>query len=246
MHDGNHMAYHKSTWANWLAGNTLELVGSSSIIYKRSHDFGHHGCVNHLELDRAFDTTYPLIRLHPKLPYKSYLKHQWWYSPILLGLTNFGDMFGMFDEIYWMSNYPARRAYISKRAVFARVVVLIYWFIHTIIIPAYIHGYDHLWPVWFFYMYVFSMGYAWFFAVNHWTTEAGLVDFTNISKTNWGKLQVENSTNFACDSWLWTHLSGGLNYQIEHHLFPGYVHTRLPEIRDIVMDTCKEFDIQYN
>lgn len=69
MHDGNHKAFSAKKWLNTLAGATLDFVGSSSIIYKRSHDFGHHGCVNHLELDRAFDTTYPILRLHENLPW---------------------------------------------------------------------------------------------------------------------------------------------------------------------------------
>ena len=75
MHDGNHMAFSQKKWLNRIAGFSLELLGTSAIIYKRSHDFGHHGCVNHLELDRSFDTTFPLIRLHPGLPWLSY--HKW-------------------------------------------------------------------------------------------------------------------------------------------------------------------------
>ena len=75
MHDGNHMAYSEKKWLNRVAGFSLEMLGTSAIIYKRSHDFGHHGCVNHLELDRAFDTTYPLIRLHPGLPWQPYHKY---------------------------------------------------------------------------------------------------------------------------------------------------------------------------
>ncbi len=47
MHDGNHMAFSNNKWMNTLAGFTLELLGTSAVIYKRSHDFGHHGCVNH-------------------------------------------------------------------------------------------------------------------------------------------------------------------------------------------------------
>ena len=47
------------------------------------------------------------------------------------------------------------------------------------------------------------------------------------------------------DSKFWTFLAGGLNYQIEHHLFPGYIHTRLPEIREIVKECCDEYKIRY-
>lgn len=52
MHDGNHGAFSTNKWVSWIAGLTLELTGSTSVVYRRSHNFGHHGCVNHFELDR--------------------------------------------------------------------------------------------------------------------------------------------------------------------------------------------------
>ena len=68
MHDGNHMAFTSSKSLSWAAGHALDLIGSSSVVYRRSHTFGHHSCVNHYELDRSFDTTFPLMRLHMSQP----------------------------------------------------------------------------------------------------------------------------------------------------------------------------------
>lgn len=237
MHDGNHMAYSTNKWMNTLAGNSLELLGTSAIIYKRSHNFGHHGCVNHLELDRAFDTTFPLLRFHRGLPLINYHKFQWIYGPILYSFLNFGEMFGQYDEIYWLSNFPVRRGNISMKAVLARTFVIVLYFIFYFFWPMYYFGYTHFYSIWMLEMMVNSHSYVWFFAVNHWTAEAGMTDFMNISETNWGVLQVENSCNFANDSPLWNFLSGGLNFQIEHHLFPGYIHTRYSDIRPIVKKT---------
>jgi len=245
MHDGNHMAYSNNKWMNTIAGACIELLGTSCVIYKRSHDFGHHGCVNHLELDRAFDTTFPLLRLHKGLPCLPYHKWQWLYGPIVYSFVNFGDMFGQYDEIAWLSNYPVRRGFISIKALASRTMVAILWIFLYFLLPMYIHGYTHMYTVWFLFMCVFGHSYLWFFAVNHWTTEAGMTDFMNISQTNWGALQVENSCNFGNGLWYWCLLSGGLNFQIEHHLFPGYIHTRLPEIKPIVEATCKEFGLKY-
>ena len=245
MHDGNHMAYSNNKWMNTLAGNTLELLGTSAIIYKRSHDFGHHGCVNHLELDRAFDTTFPLLRFHRGLPLLSYHRHQWIYGPILYSFLNFGEMFGQYDEIYWLSNYPVRRGSISIKAVAARTFVIVLYILLYWVLPMYQFGFTHFYSIWMLEMMVNSHSYVWFFAVNHWTVEAGYTDFMNISQTNWGVLQVENSCNFGTDYWCWNVLAGGLNYQIEHHLFPGFIHTRLEEIQPIVRETCKEFGLNY-
>lgn len=190
MHDGNHGGYSTNKVLSYLAGATLDLLGSTSIVYRRSHNFGHHGCVNHFELDRAFDTSYPLFRMHKfqrKMPAHKYQHIYMW---LIYGFVNFGDVFGTFDELAWMSNFPTRRGHISKTAVYTQVFVKICWITYTMIIPSYLHGWYNVFPLWFLYMMVFSYGYALFFAINHWTEEANQTDNSNISNTNWGVLQV--------------------------------------------------------
>jgi linoleoyl-CoA desaturase len=62
---------------------------------------------------------------------------------------------------------------------------------------------------------------------------------------SWAADQVETSNNFAPQSSLWFILSVGLNYQIEHHLFPGLNHCHLHHIQPIVRSTCEEFGVCY-
>lgn len=62
---------------------------------------------------------------------------------------------------------------------------------------------------------------------------------------DWGELQVRNSGNFSNDFALINYLYGGINYQIEHHLFPTINHVHFPEIKKIVKKTCIEFNIKY-
>ncbi len=65
------------------------------------------------------------------------------------------------------------------------------------------------------------------------------------SGSNWLRLQICNSGNFVMDNMIWTHLFGGINYQIEHHLFPNMSHIKLIEISPIVKQFCKERNISY-
>lgn len=109
MHDGNHLGFSSNNRLSYWMGYALDWTGSSSVVYRRSHNFGHHGCVNHYELDRAFDTTYPLIRLHPHQPHQPFHSFQHIYVWFLYATVNFGDLLGTFDELQWMSNYPCRR-----------------------------------------------------------------------------------------------------------------------------------------
>ena len=245
MHDGNHLAFTSSKTLSWASGHTLDMIGSSSVVYRRSHVFGHHSCVNHYELDRSFDTTYPLMRLHIAQPLHWYHRYQHIYSWLLYFSVNFGDLFGTFDEFFWMSNFPSRRGSTSFPSFMSQILVKLCWLFYAVIFPSYFHGFVAMFPILVLYFNCFGIGYALFFAVNHWTLDAGFVDNSTINNSNWGILQVENSINFALDSTFWTTLTGGLNHQIEHHLFPSMVHTRLPEIAKIVQDTCKEFNVRY-
>jgi len=63
---------------------------------------------------------------------------------------------------------------------------------------------------------------------------------------DWGEMQVRNTTNFANSRLnIFGNQMGNINFQIEHHLFPGMSHVFLPTIAPLVRDTCKEFDIPY-
>ena len=64
--------------------------------------------------------------------------------------------------------------------------------------------------------------------------------------TDWGEIQVRHSANFANTNKALSALCGGINFQIEHHLFPGMSHVHLQRISPLVQRTCEEFGLPYN
>ena len=62
---------------------------------------------------------------------------------------------------------------------------------------------------------------------------------------DWGEFQVRRSGNFINNNSLGLILFGGINYQIEHHLFPGINHIHYPQIAPIVKKTAQEFGLTY-
>ena len=74
-------------------------------------------------------------------------------------------------------------------------------------------------------------------------TEQNLV--RDISNTDWGEVQVRNSGNFSTDNPYTVNFLGGINFQIEHHLFPTISHVHLPEVSKIVKAACVEYNIPY-
>jgi linoleoyl-CoA desaturase len=70
-------------------------------------------------------------------------------------------------------------------------------------------------------------------------------DSTGRIENDWAVHQVETTVNFARKSSWVAWLTGGLNFQIEHHLFPRICHVNYSAISRIVEETCREFGIQY-
>jgi fatty acid desaturase len=66
-----------------------------------------------------------------------------------------------------------------------------------------------------------------------------------VPNNDWAAVQCQTSVNWSSGSWFWNHVSGGLNHQIEHHLFPSICHTNYVHIQDVVETTCKEYNVPY-
>ncbi len=62
---------------------------------------------------------------------------------------------------------------------------------------------------------------------------------------DWAKLQVMTAIDYAHGSWLTTFLSGALNHQVVHHLFPHISQAHYPQIAPIVRKTCEEYEVPY-
>ncbi|MGF2413164.1 MAG: fatty acid desaturase family protein, partial [Ferruginibacter sp.] len=65
-------------------------------------------------------------------------------------------------------------------------------------------------------------------------------------ETAWAVHELKTTSNFAMESKVISWFVGGLNFQIEHHLFPKVSHVHYPAISKIVQQKCAEFNLPYN
>ncbi|HEX2684028.1 MAG TPA: fatty acid desaturase, partial [Ferruginibacter sp.] len=72
------------------------------------------------------------------------------------------------------------------------------------------------------------------------------LDMTKHIETAWAEHQMKTTANFAMGNKFISWFVGGLNYQIEHHLFPKVSHVHYPEISKIVQEKCREFNMPYH
>jgi linoleoyl-CoA desaturase len=68
---------------------------------------------------------------------------------------------------------------------------------------------------------------------------------TNTIEQEWAIHQIITTANFSTKSKIVSWLVGGLNFQVEHHLFPKVSHVHYPKINEFVRETCKEFNVKY-
>jgi len=248
MHDGVHVAYSKSLFLCSLASFTFNMNGANYLPYRRAHAFGHHVYTNHLEYDTGIIGSFPVLRLHDKLSHKWFHKLQYLYViPIyLFSIVLF--WFGDTDDMFTFHNYPKRKASTSKFQWFVAVVGRIVFFSWYIVLHFWMFEWQKALLDCLIVMVELGFCALIFFVVNHWTEKAALITNQSlVTKTaDWAMLQVLTSSDFSVDSSFWLHISGGLNLQIEHHLFPCIIHTRLPEIQPIIRETCYEFGIDYD
>jgi len=244
QHDANHGAFSKSYYLNRLAGFVDDLIGGSSLIWRHQHVIIHHAYPNHHTLDGDTFAKFPMIRLNPKLPVKSYLQFQWFYAPIILY-----SLMGIFYTFEDCMAYFTGKYLFQKLQPFRKYDHIIFWIgklLHYSLflgVPIYLYGW---WGIGLYYLNFELFGsnmLASLFAVSHNTQVTAYnmpVDY------DWAKSQIHTSANWSVNSEFWWLVSGGLNYQIEHHLFPGVCHIHYPAISKIVQEVCNEYNLHYN
>lgn len=257
MHDGNHGAYSSNKYLVRFAGFLMDLMGSSQVVWRHQHNVGHHPNANNTDSTKspskmdptAFDPDAsagnPFVRLNPTQPHRWLHQFQHIYMWFLIMFINFkwfvNDVRAMRNRKYMEIEFAKTRPGELESLAVTKSLFLIY----ACVTPVYLHG---LYGLFLFVVFMVATGYVFvlMFGVNHLTEDCAFPDNNlAVDKRDWAVLQVMTSSNFANDSSFWTFISGGLNFQIEHHLFPGMNHTFLPLISPIVRQTCKEFGVPY-
>jgi fatty acid desaturase len=242
QHDANHGALFQSSTLNDIMGLFDDFIGGSSLIWRHHHVVGHHLFTNDEKEDPDASAGLPMVRFHPSSPYNWYNSYQHFYFPILSAL--FGFTYHISDTKYYL-NGNFKGISIHPLSLRDRMEFWCGKFINLflfLILPFCLHGFSFL-PRYFFLQSVGSLYLALTFAVSHNTTE--IYEQEPTPSKDWAELQIRQSSNWGTDNWFANFLTGGLNQQIEHHLFPSVSHRHYPALSKIVRKKCLERNIPY-
>jgi linoleoyl-CoA desaturase len=248
MHDGGHQAYSERRWVNRLMALALDLVGGSSYIWQWKHARFHHTWVNVTGHDSDIDLGV-LGRLSPQQPRRPWHRWQHLYLWPLYGVTAirwhlYGDFRDMVTGTVGERPFDRPKGWDLAGFVGGKLV----FFTLAFGLPLFFHS---LGTVLLFYALVSAVAgvlLALVFQMAHVVEEAAFPRPDESGKqmaTPWAIHQLQTTVDFARGNRVLGWLIGGLNFQVEHHLFPRISHVHYPLVARVVEDTCREFGVTY-
>jgi len=238
-HCANHGGLTQSPFLNFLIGYSNDLIGASKLVWSYHHHISHHVYCNDIERDQDVFTGLPFIRFDSRQPKKWYNEYQHLYMgllfPLLFVTKHVSDYKALFARHTKAVKMVGATAFDLGSAHFGKIV----HFTITLGLPLYLHGSSAILK-YLLHGAVGSSVLAWLFAISH--NLEGTKHETQQIK-DWAISQTEHSANYG--GVISSVLTGGLNLQIEHHLFPAMAYHRYHPISKIVQEEAKKFKVNY-
>ncbi len=252
MHDANHGAYSRYNWVNKLIGSSIYFISGNVTTWKVQHNIMHHTFTNVEGHDEDIDSS-GLLRLHPSQEWKPVFRYQVWYGPILYGLMTLNWV--AFKDFKQLLDYRKRgvggvQKLSMKKEWFILIASKAIYFFIFLALPIIIMSISWYWVVLGFIIMHFISGVvlSFIFQLAHVVGEVDNPAAPESGKIEdeWMEHQLRTTANFSPNSkWIGWYV-GGLNHQIEHHLFPNICHVHYPAIAKIVKKTADEFGLPYH
>ncbi len=252
MHDANHGAYSSNKTVNKILSYSLNMVGGSSFTWKIQHNLLHHTYTNVYHIDEDIDDK-PFLRLSPHGKLKSHHRFQHYYAFLLycfatLSWVIIKDFRQL--KLYNKEGLTENNGFHPKREAIIMIVSKIVYFLHILVLPIAIGlsvGYVLLG---FLLLHmVAGLLITVVFQLAHVVEGPEHLDAEDAVEgqleNTWAIHQLQSTANFSTKSKFVTWCVGGLNFQIEHHLFPTICHVHYPKIAQIVKQTVTEFNLPY-
>ena len=252
MHDANHESFSDKNWINKLMGGSMYILAGNVYNWQVQHNVLHHTYTNIQGYDEDIEAG-RIIRFSEHSKQLKVHRFQKYYSLFLYGLLS----------LNWAitTDFKQTRNYLKRKLSFGKlpspvkqwttliVSKIVYYFI-WIGLPLLLT--DLAWwqiVIGFVLMhYTAGMILSVIFQLAHVmpNTEMPLPDENGNMEHTWAIHQLFTTSNFAIDNKLVNFYTGGLNHQVEHHIFPHISHIHYKKISEIVRNTANEFNLPYN
>lgn len=248
MHDACHESFSTKKSVNYFFGLSMNALGSDAFMWRQKHNLVHHTYTNIDGIDDDIAKT-PFLRMSDSQPRFKAHRFQHIYMSFLYGIsTIYWVLVKDFEDYIMGSRFSVE---VGKMKAFEHVIFwttrLVYFGLY-LVLPAFVWGIG--WTILGFVLMHMMLGLtmSFVFQLAHVVEN---VEFEHchskelIIENEWAVHQLATTSDFAVDNKVVSWFVGGLNYQVEHHLFPRISHVHYPAIQKIVAQTCEEFGVNY-
>jgi linoleoyl-CoA desaturase len=249
-HDALHGAYSHRPWVNRMLGFTFDLLGANGYMWKITHNVIHHTYTNIHGVDEDL-TVSPLLRLSPEASRAPMHRWQHWYAIPAYSLST---LFWVFIKDYKYFLQKDLGPYKDKQHPRSEIAILVVtkaiYYTWAVVVPLLVLN-----VAW----WQFGIG----FLALHLTAGAilGVVfqlahvvedteylqpDTTGMMESAWVVHEMRTTADFGRSNPLLNWYVGGLNFQVEHHLFPRVCSIHYPAISPIVEQVASECGVPYH
>lgn len=252
MHDANHGSFSESKRINYIMGLTMNALGANAFIWKIKHNIVHHTYTNIDGLDDDIAKS-PVLRHCYSQAFKPAHKYQHYYMFFFYGISHIlWALYTDFDKYFKRSihNTSINNIPLQEHVIFwfSKIMYVIFYFA----IPIFLVGFSKFIIGFMFMSVVTGITLSLVFQLAH---VIELTEFTNATQDldvrmtiedSWAVHQMRTTANFATKNKIVNWYVGGLNFQIEHHLYPRISHVHYPALSPIVERVSKEFGVPYH
>jgi len=251
MHDAAHGSFSKRLWLNNLFGSFMYGIGGNAFNWKIQHNILHHTYTNIGGFDEDINPK-GVLRLSKKTTLKRAHRFQHIYAFFLYCLMTLARIVNEFGQLirYNKAGFTKLQGSTSKKEMIKLISGKIIYLFIILGLPL-LFSYYSWWLIILGFLimhFVAGIFMTTVFQMAHLVEEAEqpLPNEEGIINNEWTIHELETTANFARKSRIFGWMIGGLNYQIEHHLFPNICHVHYRAISPIVEKTAKEFGLRYN
>lgn len=255
MHDAHHGTYSPKKWVNKSIGAILEIIGGYTLTWKIQHNQLHHTYTNITGLDEDIDSI-KLLRFSPRQPRYWFHRYQYIYTWFFYTLmTLFWMTAKDYIQVIRYHKYDLLKTHKSSlaKALLMLTVYKLLYYSYVMALPVLFSGVAWYHVVFgFLFMHsIAGLTLSCIFQPAHIIAESTFqrpVKGANgdIIEEPWAVHETKNTADFAPTNVFLTWFIGGLNYQIEHHLFTRICHVHYPKLAPIVKKTAEDFNIPYH
>lgn len=251
MHDANHGAFSSNPNINKWMGYTINLAGAGVMNWKLQHNILHHTYTNVPHVDEDIKDR-GVIKLSPHDKAQGMHRFQWVYAFFFYGiLTLYWVLLKDFIQYFGFIKSGVNRQSKTEnlKMLSGLILMKLLYFSVLFLVPVFVFQIPFIEILLGFLLMHFVAGLVLtvIFQLAHSVegTQHPLPNEKGVIEKDWAVHQLETTVNFSPrNKWLGWYI-GGLNFQIEHHLFPKICHVHYPKLAPIVKETAKEFGLTY-